>query len=217
MAYAVTLLAAYPEWQNWIAEELDLVLCDAGKTEAVEYGETYSKLTRCLALMLETLRLYPAVVHLSRSVDRPQTIKTATHTYEIPGPAKVYVNTPTLHSEPSVWGPNSLEFKPTRWLVSETPKTAEEPEQLVTPARGTFLPWSAGPRACPGQKMSQVEFVAVIATLFRDCKVEPVLLDGESREQARQRLLDIMQDSQPRLTLQMNRPQDIKLRWVTRR
>jgi len=50
MAYAVTMLAAYPQWQDWIVEEIDEVL--QGKGREVEYTETYPKLVRCLALMV---------------------------------------------------------------------------------------------------------------------------------------------------------------------
>lgn len=64
--------------------------------------------------------------------------------------------------------------------------------------------------------MAQVEFVAVIATLFRSCTVEVVCQPGESVEEARQRLVKAMQESQPRLTLQIEKPDDIVLRWVKR-
>lgn len=64
--------------------------------------------------------------------------------------------------------------------------------------------------------MSQVEFVAVMATLFGKCVAEPMPRSGESMEEARQRLLDVMQDSQPVLTLQMNRPTDVHIQWRER-
>ncbi len=79
-----------------------------------------------------------------------------------------------------------------------------------------FLPWSAGPRVCPGQKMSQVEFVIAIATLFRQCRVKPVVRKGENSEQAKARLSELMEDSQPRLTLQMNNPEEVHLKWTRR-
>ena len=65
--------------------------------------------------------------------------------------------------------------------------------------------------------MSQVEFVAVIATIFRGYTVAPVLENDERAEEAKDRLRDVMKDSQPRLTLQMNRPQDVKLKWSRRK
>jgi hypothetical protein len=64
--------------------------------------------------------------------------------------------------------------------------------------------------------MSQVEFVAVIATLFRKCNAQPIAREGESTHLARQRLLDLLQDSQPVLTLQINRPEDVHIHWAKR-
>jgi hypothetical protein len=64
--------------------------------------------------------------------------------------------------------------------------------------------------------MSQVEFVAVIATIFKRYRVAAIPEKGETIEDAKQRLREVMNDSQPRLTLQMNKPQDVKLRWSKR-
>jgi hypothetical protein len=64
--------------------------------------------------------------------------------------------------------------------------------------------------------MSQVEFVAVIATLFHRCSARPIAREGESTELARERLLNLLQDSQPVLTLQLNRPEDVHIDWVKR-
>ncbi len=64
--------------------------------------------------------------------------------------------------------------------------------------------------------MAHVEFVAVFATIFRRYKCSTVLQDGETAEMARERFEEIMKDSQPRLTLQMNSPESVKLRWSRR-
>lgn len=64
--------------------------------------------------------------------------------------------------------------------------------------------------------MSQVEFVAVMATLFGKCSAEPMVGEGESVEEGRERLVRAMEDSQPVLTLRMNRPGDVKIRWRRR-
>lgn len=50
MGYAMTELAAHPEWQEWIAEEIDEVL--QGKDEQLEYNEVFPKLIRILAVMV---------------------------------------------------------------------------------------------------------------------------------------------------------------------
>jgi hypothetical protein len=50
MAYAVTLLAVYPEWQAWIQIEIDSVLGGLSKTP--DYATEFPRLTRCLAVMV---------------------------------------------------------------------------------------------------------------------------------------------------------------------
>ena len=87
---------------------------------------------------------------------------------------------------------------------------------LMTPPQGTLIPWSVGPRVCPGQKMSQVECVAVVSTLFRKCNARPIVHGGESLQTAQARLLDMLQNSQPVLTLQISRPQDVEIEWLKR-
>ncbi|TLS26232.1 hypothetical protein PpBr36_05045 [Pyricularia pennisetigena] len=222
MAYAVALLAAHPQWQTWIQAEIDSVVgsvsCDQeGKVQIPEYDETFPKLNRCMAVMLETLRLYPAVALLLRKTTVDQTISlpgSPSTKAPLKAPFMVQVNVMALHSNPEVWGPDSLEFNPGRWLRPDP--EAPGGHVLMTPPKGTFIPWSIGPRVCPGQKMAQVEFVSVIMTLFGRCSVEPIPRDGENLEQARKRVLELAEDSEPGLTLQMKKPGDIRLRWTKR-
>ncbi|KAK2029011.1 cytochrome P450 [Colletotrichum zoysiae] len=251
LAYAVTLLAAYPEWQAWIQAEIDAVLGPAplgaeSDDELPDYAAAYPKLVRCLAVMYEVLRLYPPLTHLMRSTETAQTMSypsshppasassSSPSTFTLgAAPSLVYINTVALHTSPSTWGPDALAFKPSRWLQpanaavpgdekeeeAEVKKKGDQSppsQQFFTPPRGTYVPWSGGPRACPGQKMSQVEFVTVVATLFRRCTVEPARRAGESAEGARRRLLDLTRDSQPIVTLQMKRPDEVRLRWTRR-
>ena len=110
-------------------------------------------------------------------------------------------------------GPDSLEFKPSRWIAEGS---TVGNGNLIIPAKGTFLPWSGGPRVCPGQKMSQVEFVSVLATIFRSCSIAPALAEGESHEQGKKRLQNVIAKSRPALTLQMTSPEQVKLRWSKR-
>lgn len=152
-------------------------------------------------------------MHVGRTTHKTQIIVANNNTYQVQGPCRVSVNSAGLHTSPSVWGHDSLTFKPTRWL---TPDSRLGSTKLITPDRGTFIPWSGGPRVCPGQKMSEVEFIAVMVTIFAACDVEPVTQGTETIDQARKRLTQLMQDSQPRLTLQMNRPEGVKLRWLRR-
>ena len=52
--FAITLLASYPEWQEWIGKEIDEVR-NAESSGTWYYEETFPKLERCLALMVRIL------------------------------------------------------------------------------------------------------------------------------------------------------------------
>lgn len=57
MAYAIVLLAAYPEWQDWLAEEVRSVLGNAAtEPNSWTYETSFPKLRRCLAVMVRPHR-----------------------------------------------------------------------------------------------------------------------------------------------------------------
>ena len=127
-------------------------------------------------------------------------------------------NYSALHTHPKYWGPDSLEFNPSRWIKTtadgiNTSEIFEEPFSRNSP----FVGWSGGLRNCPGRKFTQVEFVGVLVALFRQHKVHPVAVDGETEEMARARLWDqIRYDTGMRLLLQMLHPEKAILRWTKR-
>ena len=53
----------------------------------------------------------------------------------------------------------------------------------------TYFCTPLGPRACIGRKFATTEAVCFLAMLLRDWKVEPVLLEGETPAQWRQRVM----------------------------
>lgn len=61
LSYAIYLFAAFPEWQEWVGEELDYVFRNHTNIETLEYSELYPKLKRCNAVMVSILpRLRPS-------------------------------------------------------------------------------------------------------------------------------------------------------------
>ena len=66
--------------------------------------------------------------------------------------------------------------------------------------------------------MSQVEFVAVIATMVQQCRIEPVVHKdrGETRKQAEERIRFGLNNAESRLTLQLRQGDDVGVRWVRR-
>ncbi|KAL2812206.1 cytochrome P450 monooxygenase [Aspergillus granulosus] len=205
MGYAVTLLAAYPEWQDWIREELQSLPEDP---LTWKYEEVYPKCRRTLAIMLETLRFYPPVLHTTRAISEPQKVTDATgKVHLLTPPMDVYVCQLSVHLNRSIWGDDANDFRPSRWI--------DVSGQLMTPENGTYIPWSGGPRICPGLKMSQVEFVATIGTLFRNARCDPLPTDGiDSPEVLRERLRGLLSDSVSKLALQMRNADGVYLRWT---
>ena len=128
----------------------------------------------------------------------------------------------SLHVQPRYWGHDSLTWRPSRWIVNETSTTSSDigtrlgHEKLIVPKKGSFIAWSEGARNCPGKKFAQVEFVATMAALFHDFYAEPERQPGEPLSVARDRVLDVVKDSNVELLLQMRNPDDASVRWFPR-
>ena len=84
----------------------------------------------------------------------------------------------------------------------------------MVPIRGSYIPWSDGPRVCPGKKFSMVEFVSVIAVVMWKHRIQIVRREGESDEEARERVFRVVENSKTQLTLQMCDPQSVGLTFV---
>ncbi|WDK14856.1 cytochrome P450 [Colletotrichum graminicola] len=203
LSYAIPWLAVREDVQAWVYEETCAVL-----NGSLSYAESFPKLTRCLAVLYETLRLHhplPAQPRYTNEESRVLTIRGA----EIPVPKHTYVtiSCTTLMTDPVLWGADSLEYNPFRWIrTAETDKGPRE--QIMEPPEGTFIPWSHGPRVCQGKKWSQVEFVAVIAFLVRNNRIEVARRNGESKLDAALRLKNILEDSYMNITPKIRCPRE---------
>ncbi|OJD25567.1 hypothetical protein ACJ73_03064 [Blastomyces percursus] len=197
MGYAVIHLAPQPEWQDWIREELQMLDLDPLMWN---YEEVYPKCRRTLALM----------VHLGHPLPIPLSIRHRSMKTVIPTsshPMQVMVCQLSMHLDPAIWGADASEFRPSRCIDTSG--------ELFVPPKGSYLPWSSGPRICPGLKMSQVKFVAVMAAIFRSARCEPLPTAGiEKPEALRRRLRRLTRDSVSKLTLQLRNAGDVKLQWT---
>ncbi|KAI9849675.1 MAG: hypothetical protein M1837_002800 [Sclerophora amabilis] len=218
--YAILLLAANPEYQDWIAEELQHFLTTED-SETWSYECAFPKLQRCLALLLETIRLYDPVPGLPKwTGESDRCLKVKGQTLVIPARTMIIPSLNALQTHPRYWGEDSLVWRPTRWIIASnensTPGSKIEEETMFVPPKGTYFPWSDGQRNCPGKKFSKVEFVAAMATLFRDHRVHPVLAPGENQHQARERVLDVVNDTTLGLLRQVRNPNNVSLAWDRR-
>ncbi|KAK4565720.1 hypothetical protein LTR86_003568 [Recurvomyces mirabilis] len=219
LSSALVLLARYPKWQNWLQEEIDRLLPPNLTSEEVDYASVFPQATRMLAFLFGVLRLYTALIHITKQTRTPQTLKTSQGEKWLPANVTIYINCVALHLDPAVYrninlphaGKESetdeLSFRPTaRWL-----NPSGSPQTFFQPPKGSFVPWSAGPRICPGQKMAQVEFTAVLMMPLRRHRLEAVPLKDEKDDATAvyERLERRMRDSVSILTLQMNDVYDL--------
>ncbi|KAL8673580.1 MAG: hypothetical protein Q9168_002012 [Polycauliona sp. 1 TL-2023] len=249
LAYAVFLLVAHPEVQDWISEEINFYLGSESDPTSWQYETTFPKLQRCLAVLvssafplptlflpvrqkegrrymradhqtpqLETLRLYNPIPGVPKHTGaHPQHLTLSnSQTLNIPPSTLVIPSLQALHTHPRYWGSDSLNWRPSRWIISPSSSSPLAQEKLFTPQKGTFIAWSEGLQNCPGKKFAQVEFVATMARLFRGHKAEavPEVEMGESLEGARERVKGMVRDSDVELLLRMRETGGVRVRWI---
>ncbi|KAJ9633981.1 hypothetical protein H2204_006528 [Knufia peltigerae] len=212
--FAITLLAACPEWQTWIAEEIDAVR-KADDTGLSYYEDTFPRLKRVLALMYETVRLYGPVAVMPRyTADSGQKLVVQDRVHIVPPRTTISHNFVGLHRHPKYWGDDADEWRPDRWIVVSSDDSSNE-TSLFQPFPGSFVPWNSGPRVCPGKKFSQVEFTRVMFNLFSDgSRVRLVAEGGESHEDVKLRALRTVNQAKVIVTLKMSGTERIGLKWV---
>ncbi|KAL8837432.1 MAG: hypothetical protein Q9170_002516 [Blastenia crenularia] len=226
LAFAVVILAAHPAVQDWVSDELQCVLGDQ-KPEEWVYQNVFPRLKRCLAVLYETLRLYTPVPIAKSTGQEARVLQVGAKTIIVPANTMLIPSHVAIHTHPKYWGHDCLEWRPSRWIESTTsavksPSTQTSKvlgtESLVLPQKGSFIAWSEGLRNCPGKKFSQVEFVATMAGLFREWRVDPILEGGEVHlNVARKRIMNMVEnDTGQVLLLQLLHPERAALAWKHR-
>lgn len=232
LSFLVPYLAIYPQVQDWAREEVDAVF---HKDELMSYEEAYEKLPRIRALMVgnlpccqpqradnrqyETLRLHSSVAHLPRESPSHATM------LEIPSLHRTLTIPPTsLLSTPVViagYLPNGFNggdpylFHPKRFLKSNSDRkeVVRDDNELLTEG---WMPWTTGPRGCPGKKFSQVEFVSVVSELLLRLEIKIADWRDEGEEKARERLNAALADTVFNLGTTINHADQVGVEFVPR-
>ncbi|KAI0595636.1 cytochrome P450 [Biscogniauxia sp. FL1348] len=151
-------------------------------------GEIMSVLKRCQSVMYKTMRLYTPVLPLT--VGDKEII--------LPPDSMGAPSYGSIQTDPKFWGSDSLVWRPSRWIKPSKPGF----EEMNMPPRGSFLGWS------------ELEFMATMAVLFREWRVDPVIFRGETIDIARERVVKLIEmDSYAVLLLQMIHPERVPLVW----
>lgn len=157
--------------------------------------------------------MWTAVQALPRLTMEPQELRIRGRSHTVPSQTYFTANLNAMHHDSMTWGPDVDEWRPQRWI--KTSATGEE--AFVGPPEGAgFMPWSYGPRVCPGKRFSQVEFAAVISVMVRDYRVTPAKRGAESEAEARERLARTLDDSYFNMSPKVRRPLDAGLSWKRR-
>lgn len=154
LSWALYLMAIRPEWQDRVAEEARAVI-DPEKI----YFSVVSRLKLARVVFRETMRLYPPVPMYLREAAEADCFRDR----KVPKGAQIVISPWHLHRHERLWTAPD-EFDPGRW---ETPEGRDS-------ARKAYIPFSAGPRVCPGSAFAMAEGPLILAMILRRFRVEPV-------------------------------------------
>ncbi len=152
LAWALYLLATHPDIQTRVAAEA------ATLPELPDFS-ALSRLKFTRDVFREALRLYPPVPMMVRQNQCPEEFRGR---LVKPG-AQVVISPWHLHRQDRIW-PDPDTFDPNRWAT----------EANRACARDAYLPFSSGPRVCPGAGFAMVEGPLLLAHLIRAYQFDAV-------------------------------------------
>jgi cytochrome P450 len=161
LAWAIHEVCDRREWSTHIRREADSAF---GADDVADTFETANKLPIANAVASETMRLRPVgpVGFLDANID------TTLGGYFIPKGTSIF-----LLPRPAVLDPDNFveprAFRPERWLGD-----VAGPNEL-----SLSVPFSLGPRLCPGRSLALIEMKTLLSMLYRNFDVDRV---GDSAE-----------------------------------
>ncbi|KAG6677889.1 hypothetical protein I3842_14G050600 [Carya illinoinensis] len=146
--WCLMLLASNQEWQDRVRVEV-LDICPGGTPDA----DMLRKMKQLTMVIQESLRLYPPVPVVSREALKDMKVGDL----NIPKGVNIWTVLLTSHTDPEIWGPDALKFKPARF-ANGIKGACSHPH--------LYVPFGFGPRVCAGQHLAMVELKILIALLL---------------------------------------------------
>lgn len=151
ISWALYNIGLYPDIQQKIRDELQLIFGDDKDRPITKADLREMKYLECV--LKETLRLYPSVPNISRTNFEDLKLN---EEMTIPKGSSIFIGIYSLHHDPEFY-PNAEIFDPERFL----------PENAKGRHPYAFIPFSAGPRNCIGQKFALMEQKIIISNILR--------------------------------------------------
>ncbi|CAH2108082.1 unnamed protein product [Euphydryas editha] len=156
LIFLIMTLANETKIQEKIYDELRHIFGDSQRTPTTEELNEMKYLECCIK---ESLRLYPSVPIIVRKVSE----ETIIGGYTLPKNSHIHIFIYDLHRREDIY-PEPERFIPERFL----------PEACFKRHPYAYIPFSAGPRNCIGQKFAMLEMKTLVSSLLRRFRLEAV-------------------------------------------
>ncbi|XP_060657276.1 probable cytochrome P450 4aa1 [Drosophila nasuta] len=156
VAFTIFLLTQNADCQDKCREEVLRIFGQSNRAPTMNDLHEMRYLEMCIK---ESLRLYPSVPVIARQLG--EEVRLGGHS--LPAGSNVFICPYSTHRLPHIY-PEPNKFKPERF-------TAEEVEKRHSCA---FLPFSAGPRYCIGNRFAILEMKTILSRLLRSYQLIPV-------------------------------------------
>ena len=121
-----------------------------------------SELPYTTAVFYESLRLYPPIPFEIKQCQQATTLPDGTN---LPKDSIVVWCTWAMNRSRSIWGNDSDDFKPERWIENGI---------VINKSAYEYPVFHAGPRMCLGKKMAETIAIEVIASVFYEFDISQV-------------------------------------------
>ncbi|XP_072165423.1 cytochrome P450 4C1-like [Diadema setosum] len=164
ISWAILLIGLHPGVQARLHEEMDQVF--EGYTDRPVTAQDLAKLTYLTCVVKETLRLIPPVPAIQRKLEDDIVLDGKV----VPKETIITLSIYNLHHDPEQF-PEPEAFNPDRFLLDANVKRHPY----------AYIPFSAGPRNCIGQKFAMMEAKVVLSNLLRRFSFQSVQTIDEAK------------------------------------
>ncbi|XVE83246.1 hypothetical protein DITRI_Ditri16bG0072200 [Diplodiscus trichospermus] len=162
LTWFIWLVSRHPKVENKIIEEIkSKIPAEETKKRRPFNAEEVKNVVYLHGALCEAIRLYPPVPFQLNEALKPDILPSG---HAVSPKMKVLFNLYSMGRMKSIWGEDSLEFKPERW-ITERGGIKHEPSYK-------FLSFNAGPRTCLGKEVAFVQMKAAVSAIIYNYRIQ---------------------------------------------